>query len=493
MGRPAAGNVLLLSINEQHVQKILEGTKKFELRKRVPRDAFRRVYLLQTKGEGVVGWFDAGSVVRAPLKDLWDRVGPAATSRARFFRYFDGFTNGCAIPIGKTGTFAEPINSESFRRVYPRFSVPMSSVLLRAGHPLAEYLEAARRLQEDERRLSVRLESISASQIPRFRKLVLSEIGENYDEIDDGFVDGILESHEEGHDPVGFFTEFKEALAVRGARRKLLGFTTVTYKRGGSAKTGPTILLSDQRRRGVGQEVRTALEARVVRRGVRKIYCTAPAISEGVTRYLLKAGYRIEAHLRQQYSSKHDELVFGKLLFVDHPQLFFTAPSGTGRSGRVEIVDRNGDSIRAAQIAELLKAAWFPFADSAAERIATEVCSPVDPAARKPKEALLLTSGGKTVACVILLPKRGGSVKALLISSTNHTPSIERLVEAVCNRLKEGGVRRCYFLHPVADPGTQRLLRSRGFLPEGLLVAPYSPGQDLVVYGADLGGSSSPT
>ena len=43
------------------------------------------------------------------------------------------------------------------------------------------------------------------------------------------------------------------------------------------------------------------------------------------------------------------------------------------------------------------------------------------------------------------------------------------------------GGRKLYFLHPIVDAETILLLKSHGFQAEGLLLAPYVPGQDVAV------------
>lgn len=482
----SAGPVLLLSIDEQHISRILSGVKSFEIRKSLPKTGFQRVYMYQTGGRGVVGWFHVADVVRLPLSELWDHVGRAATSKRRFEAYFEGYSNGCAISVANVVEFDRSIPSSILRKVYPRFHAPQSYQLLRPKHRLHEYLESCRRYQASCADIPIRLEPISQSAIPRFRELVLNVIGRHYDEIDDSFVDSIIETHDEGHDPVGFFTEFKEALSIKGAHNKILGFTTITYKKGGSAKTGPTILLEEHRGEGIGQYVRTAVERRILFQGYRKVYCTAPTVSPSVIRYLQKSDYRIEAQLSKQYTHEHDELVFGKLLLTDLPELFLNPINGSGRAGRVICSSSNEIQEPIQDIAGLLRQAWFPFDDAAADRVAEEVVSERSGSIRKPKNGVVLLSGDQVVGIALLLPKRGGSVKVLIISGTNHTPSLERLVEAACAKASELGGRRAYVLHPVGDARTIGILRRNAFMPEGLLVAPYAPGQDLVVYGHHL-------
>ena len=58
-----ASNFLVLSIRKEHVERIFNGSKKYELRKQLPRDGFKRVFLYESGGTGLVGYFDATAML----------------------------------------------------------------------------------------------------------------------------------------------------------------------------------------------------------------------------------------------------------------------------------------------------------------------------------------------------------------------------------------------------------------------------------------------
>jgi predicted transcriptional regulator len=119
--------VLILSIQPVHAERILNGVKHFELRKTLPKNGFRRVYLYESGGVGVVGCFDTISILRMPVRKLWLAVGDNATPKERFFNYFGGRSVGCAIPIKNPIRFPRPVLLADIKKADPKFSVPISS------------------------------------------------------------------------------------------------------------------------------------------------------------------------------------------------------------------------------------------------------------------------------------------------------------------------------------------------------------------------------
>ena len=84
-------------------------------------------------------------------------------------------------------------------------------------------------------------------------------------------------------------------------RGEFIGFVVVTFKHGGTLKTGPVILLDQYRDRSLGQQLRSFLHAAAPRGGLRKVYCTTNVNNAPGVQYLLRSSYRVEAHLSKQY------------------------------------------------------------------------------------------------------------------------------------------------------------------------------------------------
>ncbi|ACY13551.1 ASCH domain-containing protein [Haliangium ochraceum] len=106
---------VLLSIKPEYAEKILNGTKRFEYRRVVPRnDAARTVVIYATMPVGkVVGEFESAGVLRDAPNVLWKRTKDASgITRAFFDDYFSGRSEAMAIVIRKPKRYQKPLNLE---------------------------------------------------------------------------------------------------------------------------------------------------------------------------------------------------------------------------------------------------------------------------------------------------------------------------------------------------------------------------------------------
>jgi predicted transcriptional regulator len=473
---------LLLSIRPEHTHRIFGGSKHFELRKVIPGVDFNRVYLYETGGTGIVGWFDVGRIIKEPVRKLWRKVGTAATSRERFDAYFASARQGYAIEIRNPHKFKEPFSIKELNGDRLKLQPPQSFLILEPGQPLWTLLEGQRQstLRSSLPRV-VLLKKITAKQRATYTRLVTKHIGANYQDIDDSFAKANLRIHDLGFDPSGFFTTKKEVFSIHNSRRTCIGFTTLTHKSGGCVKTGPTIIFTKYRSTGYGQATRKAIEEYVLQFNARKLYCTCPDTSEDTIRYLLASGMRVEAHLANHYSMAHNELVFGKLLVTDETCAGFVDPT---QNVACDIGDP--DSFDRDQLVhdlkEMFERIWPPVSDGFVHELLRQ--SVEEKATRhqeKPKRLICVGAEGRAFGAVVLLPKRGGAVKGLLLRSTNDPETIRRMIDESLRMVNQLGGRKLYFLHPIADAETILFLKSQGFTAEGLLLAPYVPGQDVAV------------
>jgi predicted transcriptional regulator len=223
------GNCIILSIRREHAQRIFEGSKIYELRKALPADKFKRVYLYESGGRGIVGCFEVARVIREDKGHLWDKVKYSATTKTRFDEYFKRYADGYAIEVLKPVCFRNPISAKELREIDPKFHVPMSSVLVKLASPLGQFLERNRRLNRRGESGEVILAPIASSDRKAFQALVLRYVGARYEEIDESFAARTLDVHDSGHDPLGFFTQRKDVFSIWN-RKERVGFTTITWK-----------------------------------------------------------------------------------------------------------------------------------------------------------------------------------------------------------------------------------------------------------------------
>jgi predicted transcriptional regulator len=479
--QPTGERYLVLSIASQHVERILSGAKRFELRKVLPRGEFDRVFLYEAGGRGIVASFRPAQVLRLPIEELWRRVGEAATTRERFERYFGRRDSGCAIEIADPIVISPPLDSAILRSHAAEFTAPQSFLVVGDGHPLYEMLagvDGARAHQPES--MQLRLARIEPQERSSFVALATKYVSASYADITEDFARSLLESSDAGEDVRGFLTLRKEVLSIRDRSNDLLGFTTLTYKVGGSVKTGPTILLDQHRHQRLGRSVRVAIEDRARGLGQRKVYCTCPDSSNDVMRYLLASGYMIEAHLDSHYAEDHGELVFGKLL-VPVGHRWVMAPRTTSAPGHVVASENLARSRGIAAVLRLLRRWGLGLNVKGATRVYDALGRfDVDYEA-KPRGAVFLVSGKAIRAVAFVVPKRGGSTKCLIASETTHGPSLENLIASVEDRARKLEKRKAYYIHPLADTLVVGLLQARGYGIEGALRSPYLFGQDCVV------------
>ena len=107
---------LLLSIKPEYVEKILQGEKKFEYRKRLAKEDVSYMYVYSTAPsmKVVASVHIEGHLSDSPTA-LWEKTKAAAgISRAKFRDYFRGCKTAYAYNLGKVEVFDSPKNLSDF-------------------------------------------------------------------------------------------------------------------------------------------------------------------------------------------------------------------------------------------------------------------------------------------------------------------------------------------------------------------------------------------
>jgi predicted transcriptional regulator/GNAT superfamily N-acetyltransferase len=462
-----------------HANRIFQGTKRYELRRKLPFDSFERVYLYQSGGKGIVGCFDVGEVLVKPVEELWQTVGELAASEKRFRTYFEGRLIGFAVEVKNPIRFNTPLFPTELRKQLPAFTAPMSFLTLQKGSKLYEILDQHRAKETNTKEVTLR--QISKGHSREYTKLVTEVISSKYDEITAGFARAALRSHRLGYDPNGIFTLRKEVLEIVAGSGTHIGYTTLTYKIGGSVKTGPTILLPRYRGKGYGAATRRAIERHASANGIRKLYCTCPDNDENVLSYLLRSGYRVEAHLPAQYRVSNGELVLGSLLKpADTPASVLLRKESVACT----VTDAEGLNrvMLADFISQQLNYAGFPVGDAGAKAMAAAAISKDKKSYEdKPLQVFCLMDKRACHGLLVLIPKRGGAVKAICACSTSDPESIRSLLARGERQARDQARRKIYILQPQNDPVLTEILRGAGYRAEGNLREPYVAGLDCLV------------
>lgn len=98
---------LLLSIKPEYVERILNGTKKFEYRKRLAKEEIDAIYVYSTAPEmKVVASVDIIDKLSASPTSLWETTKKfAGISRAKYREYFRGCKTAYAYKLGAVRIF----------------------------------------------------------------------------------------------------------------------------------------------------------------------------------------------------------------------------------------------------------------------------------------------------------------------------------------------------------------------------------------------------
>jgi predicted transcriptional regulator len=101
---------MLLSINPQHVENILNGTKRFEFRKVRSRRDVRHIVIYSTAPVGhVVGEVEVVGTVDGHPADVWQQTHSQAGITKQFFDdYFCGRDRAVAYELGEVSVYEHP-------------------------------------------------------------------------------------------------------------------------------------------------------------------------------------------------------------------------------------------------------------------------------------------------------------------------------------------------------------------------------------------------
>lgn len=301
----------------------------------------------------------------------------------------------------------------------------------------------------------------------------------NYGDVDASMAEHILDSHAVGADRIGYMTLRKEVFTVLHSGQPV-GFTTLTWKRGGSVKTGPTILSPDCRGKGIGPLLQLEIQRHVATVGGRKTYGTVSDSNERAQRYMLKAGYEVETRLKDHYYPGKNELIFGRLLT--------RSQGNTSAKTNSDGIEFSRGQLVLAGRSELLRystslIALFDRHLVTADTVLTSnLASAVDKNIRhfstKPKRVVMILDGHSLKGALVVAPKRGGAVKVNLLGNL-ECETILQAIALVLPELTAAGFRKLSIFLPFPPASLSQGLAADGWILEGYLREPYKTGIDV--------------
>jgi predicted transcriptional regulator len=101
---------VILSIKPEFANKIFDGTKLFEFRKRIFNESIKSVLVYSSSPvQKVIGEFQIGEIIKHDLETLWDLTKEySGISEDYFYEYFADKEHGYAIQIKKKTKFRIP-------------------------------------------------------------------------------------------------------------------------------------------------------------------------------------------------------------------------------------------------------------------------------------------------------------------------------------------------------------------------------------------------
>lgn len=107
---------LLMSINPEHVDNILAGTKRFEFRKTRCRESIESILIYSTAPiMKIVAEVEVTEIIEGSPQSVWSRTSSAAgIDRSFFDKYYDGKENAVAYALGQITQYRKPLGLADF-------------------------------------------------------------------------------------------------------------------------------------------------------------------------------------------------------------------------------------------------------------------------------------------------------------------------------------------------------------------------------------------
>lgn len=127
---------IVISLDMEHSDNVLAGTKTAEVRRRRPRvGAGTRVWIYSKKPRARIDMVaTVSSIHEGSAKDLWERFGAeSAISGQHFFSYLNGASRPCVIRLERVRALREPVTLSEMREIVPGFQPPQFFMRLERG------------------------------------------------------------------------------------------------------------------------------------------------------------------------------------------------------------------------------------------------------------------------------------------------------------------------------------------------------------------------
>jgi predicted transcriptional regulator len=113
---------VLLSIKPEYAEKIFSGEKRYEFRKRKPKQVVDRVFVYECHpSKRIVGWFSVSRIHSGAPSEIWERCKDSGgIEEEAYFSYCHGKKMIHAFEIDEIFRFDRPMNpTDAFRDFKP--------------------------------------------------------------------------------------------------------------------------------------------------------------------------------------------------------------------------------------------------------------------------------------------------------------------------------------------------------------------------------------
>lgn len=469
----------LLSIKPVFADKIYSGEKTYELRKSAPNLTSPRIFLFETEPIGkITGIILAGEIIKDTPENIWKLVGTSATSRERFFSYFQGRNQAVAIKIARAQKFSSPLATRLITQLEKKFIVPQSYQYLSFDSALhRKLLSEVINTVQIAKSSKIQLSELQPENATAFSNMAFAKLRPFYEEINHDFVKSLTAER-----APGFSTLDRQVYEINSCG-KLLGFTTITYKAGNCIKTGPTLFFDKHHNKGYGQELRKLLHHIGEALGLRKVYCTCPATNLSAMCYLLTSGYIAETTLGEHYKKGGNEIILSHSLSWNKP-LQLGTPTLKCPIGNITNITGKKRNLPAIQkfIQRTMRETFFPVDEKWLTGIISTWKAAPSASSRKDRKLSVAYGQNGILAVLISIPKRGKTIKQILLADTSDVEGLSKLIHAAEAGYTKLKFRKASVYFRADDTVQQNVLAGAGYFSEGMLRAPFQPGKDFFIY-----------
>ena len=112
---------IILPIKSKYVKAIFAGTKKFELRRKIPKQDVKSIYIYETSPTSkIVGKLMIKKIWKFKIKKLWEHTkGQNELSKQELESYFHNQDHGFALEISKKEQFQTYQSIQKYNLNYP--------------------------------------------------------------------------------------------------------------------------------------------------------------------------------------------------------------------------------------------------------------------------------------------------------------------------------------------------------------------------------------